>query len=87
MELVRKSVSSKKTKPYPKTIANAVEDQIYSYGDYENLGDEAYYNVSSLCQFVGELIELLHQRHVLLDGDILRLLTKFDEYRGAPRDS
>jgi len=68
-------------------IADAVEHQIREIGDFMENGDQAYYDVGGLAKFVGEIVQLLHERHVLLDGDILRLFTRFEEYKGAPKDT
>ena len=87
MELVRKSASRRKSNPYPIMIADAVHEQIRETGDYQEMGDQAYYDVSNLSRFLGEIVQLLHERHVLLDGDVLRLFTRFDEYKGAPKDT
>jgi hypothetical protein len=87
MELVSKRASRNKSKPHPVTIADAVSEQIREHGDYKELGDQAYYETNNLCYLVGQIVELLHSRHVLLDGDILRLFDRFEEYKGAPKDT
>jgi hypothetical protein len=63
----------------PVDLSTAVERECDGH-DYERGALEAaQYTASNTAEFLGKLVEMLHEKHVLSDEEVLGLLSSWEE--------